>query len=254
MSWLSAIKTGFSWLTGKSLGASITRTVLMGYAINKLSKSALKDNPTSAERPPEPDPGVKIQIAPDTRHKIPVLYGRAHVAGAVTEAVMTADRQTMWYVITLSEQTGTRLSDSQPSTYTFYDAYWNDARIVFQNDAITVDYTVDRDGNVDNNLNGLVEIYFYNQDDQLPPDNFYDPGTWVPARSRVPNWTANHTMNKLIFAVVKVTYNKEKGVNGLGTMTFDIENSMSDAGDVLYDYMTNTRYGAGLSAEEIYSA
>lgn len=254
MSWLSAIKTGFSWLTGKSLGASLTRTVLMGYAVNKLSKSALKDNPTSAERPPEPDEGVKIQINPDTTHKIPVLYGRGHIAGAITEAQMTADRKTMWYVITLCEKTGTRLSDSQPSTYSFRDAYWNDARVVFKPDAVTVDYTVDREGNVDASLSGLVEIYFYNEDDQLAPDNYTEPGGWVPARSRVPNWTANHTMNKLIFAVVKVTYDREKGVTGLGTMTFDVENSMSQAGDCLYDYMTNTRYGAGLSAEEIYSA
>jgi hypothetical protein len=253
MSWLSAIKTGVSWLTGKSIGASLTRTVLLGYAVNKMSQSALKNNPTAAERPPEPDPGVKVQVNPDTRHKIPVLYGRSHIAGAITEAQMTADRKTMWYVVTLAEQTGTKLSDSQPSTYSFRDAYWNDARVVFKSDAVTVDYTVDREGNVDSSLSGLVEIYFYNEDTQLAPDNYTEQAEWVPARSRVPNWTANHTMNKLIFAVVKVTYDREKGVTGLGNMTFDIENSLSQAGDVLYDYMT-ARYGAGLSPEEIYSA
>lgn len=253
MSWLSAIKTGFDWLTGKSLGASITRTVLMGYALNKLS-STTANNPSSREQPPEPDKGVKVQLSPDTTTKIPVLYGRGHIAGALTEAQMTADRKTMWYVLTLCEQTGTKLSDSLASEYTFRDAYWNDARVIFKSDAVTVDYTVDREGNVDSSLSGLVEIHFYNEDDQLPPDNYSADGAWVPARSRVPNWTANHTMNKLIFAVVKVTYDREKGVTGLGTVTFDVENSMTQAGDCLYDYMTNTRYGAGLTAEEIYSA
>ena len=253
MSWLSAIKTGVSWLTGRSIGAGLTRTVLLGYAVNKMTKSALKNNPSAAERPPEPDPGVKVQVNPDTTHKIPVLYGRSHIAGAVTEAQMTADRKTMWYVVTLAEQTGLRLSDSQPSAYSFIDAYWNDNRVVFKSDGFTVDYTVDREGNVDASLNQLVEIHVYNQDQQLSPDNYQVTAT-ATARTRVPNWTLNHTMDKLIFAVVKVNYNREQGVTGLGNMTFDIENSLSQAGDVLYDYMTNTRYGAGLSPEEIYSA
>jgi hypothetical protein len=70
----------------------------------------------------------------------------------------------------------------------------------------------------------------------------------------MPNWTANHDMTNLVFAIVKITYNKEKNVTGLGDMKFVLENSMSEPGDCLYDYMTNTRYGAGIASTEIYAA
>jgi hypothetical protein len=58
-------------------------------------------------------------------------------------------------------------------------------------------------------------------------------------------------MNDLIFAVVKVDYNREKNVTGIGDLLFHVDNTMKLPGDVLYDYMTNTRYGAGITATEI---
>ena len=71
----------------------------------------------------------------------------------------------------------------------------------------------------------------------------------------MPNWaSATHAMNDLLFAVVRVDYNRDKNVTGLGDMLFHIQNNMYLPGDCLYDYMTNTRYGAGISASEIYTS
>jgi hypothetical protein len=61
-------------------------------------------------------------------------------------------------------------------------------------------------------------------------------------------------MNELIFSVVRVEYSREKNVTGIGDLKFHIQNSMFLPGDVLYDYMTNTRYGAGIAQAEILSA
>jgi hypothetical protein len=61
-------------------------------------------------------------------------------------------------------------------------------------------------------------------------------------------------MTGLAFAVIRVEYNKEKGVTGVGTIRVDAESSMTFPGDVLYDQMTNTKYGAGIAPGEIYSA
>jgi hypothetical protein len=60
-------------------------------------------------------------------------------------------------------------------------------------------------------------------------------------------------MDNLVFAVVSVEYNKERNVTSLGELEFKITNSMTLPGDVLNDYMKNTRYGAGLTDAEIYS-
>jgi hypothetical protein len=51
--------------------------------------------------------------------------------------------------------------------------------------------------------------------------------------------------------MVEVDYDAENGLVGLGGMTFDITNSISNPGDVLIDYLNNTRYGAGLANTSI---
>jgi hypothetical protein len=79
-------------------------------------------------------------------------------------------------------------------------------------------------------------------------------GSVPNAYSVVPSWTSAWSMTGLAFAVVRVEYNKEKGITGVGNMRFDAESSMTFPGDVLYDQMTNTKYGAGIPAGEIYSA
>jgi hypothetical protein len=80
----------------------------------------------------------------------------------------------------------------------------------------------------------------------------YSNGSLLAAYALMPNWGTDHTMNDLVFALVRVDYNKEKNVTGLGTIDFKMKNTMTQSGDVLYDYMTNTRYGAGIDPAEIY--
>lgn len=58
-------------------------------------------------------------------------------------------------------------------------------------------------------------------------------------------------MDDLVFAIVKITYSKDKGMNRLPNMQFTITNSMKLPGDCLYDYMTSTRYGAAIPAADI---
>jgi len=75
----------------------------------------------------------------------------------------------------------------------------------------------------------------------------------VSANGIMPSWTPEHTMDDLVFAIVRVDYNRDKNITALGDVKFKIKNTMSQPGDVIFDYMTNTRYGAGIPAEEIYS-
>lgn len=249
MSWIAAIKTGFSWLTGKSIAATATRTVLLGYAMRRLSESALKDNAPAGQ---QKDAGVKVQLAPASDNKLPILYGEGFLAGAITEAVMSNNRQTMTYVITICEKTGVKLSDDLASVFNIRDIYWNDQRLVFDADGRTVAYSIDREGNIDRSLDGRAVIYMYSGTTNLTVEN-YSPAAAAAPNTIVPDWDATYTMSDLIHAVVVVNYDRENGVTGIGNLVFHIENSMSQPGDCIYDYMTNTRYGAGIPPEEIYS-
>lgn len=251
MSFLSGIlsfgKSAVSFLSGSSLSSTLVKTVLAGYALSKFS-SSLKEN---GGGPNNIDKGVRLQIAPASENKIPVLYGTAYFGGIISDAEMSADNKTMYYCLTLAEKTGTDLS-SNPSTYVFKDVYWNDQRIVFQNDGITADYTVDRNGNFDRSISGLVKVYCYagNSSSGQVPENY--TGSVPNADTIMPDWAAlTHPMTDLIFAVVQVSYNRDKNITGIGDMLFQIENSLKYPGDVITDYLTNTTYGAGIASSDV---
>lgn len=258
MSFLSDIIDAGKSVAGFFTGNTIASTVVKLVGLRLLSKAI--NNTVKANDPAANDnidAGVRLQINPGTENKIPVLYGTAYFGGIITDAVMTNTNKTMFYCLTLSEKTGTKFSDNQPTTYTFKDVYWNDSRIVFKStgieSGIVADYMVDRSGTVDRSIASQVSVYCYAGNSATPvvPEN-YTNNTLTNAALIMPNWTtATHTMSDLLFAVVKVDYNRDKNITGLGDMKFHIQSNMNKPGDVLYDYMTNERYGAGIPAAEI---
>lgn len=255
MSFLSGIleigKTIIGAVSGSTIASSIVKIAALSYIAKKVNANANKDNQTQNDS--NIDKGVRLQIPPASENKIPVLYGQAYFGGIITDAVMTNSNKTMYYCLTLSEKTGTLLSTGTSSTYTFKNIYWNDQRVIFKNNGITVDYTVDRGGTVDKSLDGQVSIYCYagNSDTQIVPTGYTNTNT-VSAYTIMPNWTSStHQMSDLIFSIIKVDYNREKNVTGLGNVLYQIDNSCKLPGDVLYDYMTNTRYGAGIAPAEV---
>jgi hypothetical protein len=54
-----------------------------------------------------------------------------------------------------------------------------------------------------------------------------------------------------VFAVIQIDYNGEKGITGLGQITFQLSNTLSNPGLVWYDYMTSERYGAAIPVQQI---
>jgi hypothetical protein len=239
--------TAFKWMGGSSLGPSIARTALTGYALTKIS-SALKLNEKD-------DKSYKrITLDPDMDNRIPVVYGQASVPGIVIDAELTNDNKTMYYVIVLSEKTGNlTLGAGAASSFTFNSIYRDDCRLVFDTDGITVTKWFDRDGNEDTAPNGLIRVWCFNGNSQAPVVPVgYTNSSLSNAYAVMPGWTSAYMMNDLIFAIVRIDYNKEdKDITELGNFKFVLENSMNLPGDCMYDYMTNTRYGAGIAAAEI---
>jgi hypothetical protein len=253
---IGGAKDIFGGILGGGSGTigSIISAVVTGFALNKMSKSVSPTNNTPAVQAATPDYGVRLQVPPSVDQKVPVLYGSSIFGGIITDAVLANDNKTMYYVITLCEKTGTKISDDLASTFEFENIYWDDNRIVFDTNGTTALYTIDRDGNIDKNIAGLVDVYCYAGNSSTPVGvKGYNSTSLVYAYNIVPNWTVSHSMDDLVFAIIKIKYNKDSGLVGLPNVTFDINNSMTLPGDCLYDYMTNTRYGAGIPNEEIYS-
>jgi hypothetical protein len=72
--------------------------------------------------------GGRIQVAPATNNKIPVIYGNAYVNGMITDARLSTldqkDNNVMFYCIVLGETT-----NNPSTTYGLEGVYWNDLRL-----------------------------------------------------------------------------------------------------------------------------
>jgi len=241
-------KSAGAFLKGNSLGSSLAKTAILGFALNKVNKSMNKANEV-------PDTGARVQVNPNTNAHIPVVYGEAYVPGIITDAYMSpGNNKEMYFCVTLSEKTGALINGS-PSTFSFKEAYIDGLRLRFQSDGNTVDLAYDEDGNSTDKFQGLIEMYPY-KDGSTSPALFTSEttGNLAAAYSIMPHWSSTNMMSSLCFVIVKVTYNKEKKITNLGNLQFRVENSMTQPGDVLNDYLTNTTYGAGLPSAEVYTS
>jgi len=205
------------------------------------------------------DPGVRIQLPPATNNKIPIVYGTANTKGVVTDARISNENKTMTYVLALSEKT-------QTGAFSVGNIYWNDQKLTFDSIAGNehrVVSSIDQNGlgSVNTNYNGLIRMRVYSggvdaANQIFPPQT---SGNTVNAMTsgfipplEVPNaLDDDYNLTDIVFAVVQLDYNSEKGITGLGQLTFQISNTLTNPAQVWYDYMTSNRYGVGIASSQI---
>jgi hypothetical protein len=262
MAFITAIAASVAGWIGvtSTLGVLLVRTAITALVSYALSRSISKKQQQTGF-----DAGARQMLNPATNHKIPVVYGSAYLGGAITDAQLVDSNKTMWVCLTISEKTGNLFSTGADSTFTFNECYRNADQVIFQADGITVARTVDADGNQDVSMAGLIKIYMYAGSGasakQLTPAtaSCVSAPTISPVNAWdiFPDWTApsgttpNSNMSDLVFALIRVDYNRDKNVTAIGDYQFNIINSISLQGDVIFDYATNTRYGAGIRLAEI---
>jgi hypothetical protein len=232
---------------GNSIGSSLARTALLGYALNRVSKNIAKANQPK-------DRGSQIAIDPDTEFSVPVLYGTAFVSGRITDAVMAANNFEMWVCVTLCEKTG-NLIDGTPSAISFEEMYIDNMRIGFRSDGVTVETIWDDSGNSSNQWDGLISVYPFNGGSTSPTTfTTESTGNSANAYDIMPNWSSTDTMNDLVFCIIRFRYSSEqtKKLTSIGRdIKFKLSNTMTQPGDCMNDYLQNARYGAGISSAEI---
>ena len=229
-------------------GVLVASVVGGGLAYATAKASGLYDLPNSGGTVGSlgPQPGVKVQVAPSTDNKIGIPYGRNFMGGPVTDAAISRDNQTMHYCITLGEAV-------KGATYTVNGVYKNAGKITFNgNTCVNV---IEQDGKVNEDLAGdiRVNMYAFKSDDANTIFPTSGPGANYGAARIMPHWGVpnEYSMQDLLFAIVSIDYDAENGLTALPPMTFDVTCSVNNPGDVLIDYLNNSRYGAGLSNDII---
>ena len=264
---LEGVKSVGRFVSGDSYGAYAVRIAALTALSRKLKRSIDKDNQEplnlqdfkaqgstlgTSVNTPLPDTGTRLQLNPDTNNKIPVLYGSATFGGDIIDVRLEDNNHTLYAALVLTEVTGRKLSDDKESEYTLNEVFVNGERMLFNNDGVSCNYTIDTEGNRSNTYKDRVKVYFYGGGRAKPQTpEYYTNNALQNADQIMPKWTTRHTMENLVFAIVRVTYDRERGIEELPEFKFAMSNSMRLPGDVMYDYMTNTRYGAGLSPDEI---
>lgn len=213
------------------------------YMITSLLSN--RDNEMGANPTASIGPGV--QMPPKTDNKLPVVYGTCYMSPMIVDAVMSSDNSTMWYVMALSETTDT-------GTFSFDRAWWGDKELIFDGaDQTKVIKWINSSDQENTSVNGNMYVYFYG-DGSLNPVNTSQTAIQImqdPSIPEMQRWTSNHLMSDTVFAIVKIIYNKDANTTGLEQLKVQLTNSLNNPGDVILDYLKNSRYGCGIPEANI---
>jgi hypothetical protein len=225
-------------------------TFAINFAVSFVVTRAFGSKPPQSQ-----DTGARQQVPPASNNSIPVVYGDAWLGGTFVDAVLSTNQKTMYYVLAISS-----ISSDASATFS-YDRtkfYYGDRLVTFDGtDQTKVISLTDGDGNVDTKVSGNLYISLYTSTNAgvITSVNGTAPnvtmgGADIPVALRWP--ASGRQMNGLAFAIVKLNYNSDAGTVGLQPITFYCKHypkggSVAKPGDVWYDYMTDTRYGAGMT-------
>jgi hypothetical protein len=241
---------GLTWA-----GVAVASVVAIGASY--ITSRIINGNPNKGSNSAG-NQGGRIQLPPASNNKIPVVYGQAYMNGIITDAWLTDENKTMYYCVVLSET-----CNVSGATYTVNDIYWNDMRLVFEttsnnrhkvNKGVkTVTTTDDTEDSFVVDSTNLAEFRVYAGDSTSAKQIFPLTDTPVNAYTYWPDskWTSANRMEGLVFAIVKVRYDQNKGFTSLPNLTFKITNSINNPAEVWRDYMTSKRYGAGVATATI---
>lgn len=210
------------------------------------------------------------QLPPTTDNAIPIVYGDAYLGGTFVDACLSEDQQWMYYTLAISS-----ISPNGQFTFDTTKFYYGNRLITFDTtDPARVVSLTDEAGNVDTKINDNLWINLYTSNASgtitrintslfphqvmgaSSPSPVYNAHK-VPAAQQWPS--TGRQMNGLAFAVVVLGYNEQEGIGGLEPITFKVKQALNGTGvakpgDVWYDYMTSTIYGAAVNASYVNSA
>ncbi len=243
-------------------GFAATATAFaVNFAVSQVLVRTFAQDPSVGQ---QQDNGVRQQIPPSSTNSIPIVYGDAYLGGTFVDAVLSDDQTTMYYVLAVS-----CISPNGQFTFDTSNFYYGDRLITFKTSGNTnaVASLTDEAGNVDTAIapNDLIQIYLYKSNaagtitglNTSSPPSTVMGGSDISASYRWPS--SGRQMNGLAFAIVKLKYSRDAQTTQLEPITFKCSQYLNSTGvakpgDVWYDYMTSTVYGAAVDSSYVDSA
>ena len=245
---------GFSAAVATTIGAvgAFAARTLLTIGISKLI--AKRNTDTGAQG--AGNAGARVQLPPATNNKLPVVYGTAFVAPTITDAMITTDQTTMYYVCALSEVT-----DS--GAITFGDVFYDGQLVTFAGSSgDSANQVASLTNNAqppqtDTKVAGNLNIYFFTDGSSSGINTNGKTAIQILSDASIPvysRWNVNKLMTKTAFCIVKIKYNQDASTTNLGQLSVEVRNSLNKPGSVIQDYLTNTRYGSAVPVANIDTA
>ena len=240
-----AAAVGFGAVAASAIGAvgAFAARTLLTIGISKLISNTT-DTSAAGSNTPAADP--RAQKSPTTVNKIPVVYGTAYVGATITDAILSTDQTTMYYVCALSEVTDT-------GTISFGNIYFNGDLIALGSgaDAAKVISLTNNavPPQVDTKIAGNMYVYLFNNGSSSGTNTGGQTAIQILSNASIPvasRWSSTDTMSSCAFAIIKLIYNQDAGTTQIGQLNFQLTNSLTKPGNVIKDYLTNTVYGCAI--------
>ena len=239
-------------------GMSLAYQMAATFAVSIVASRIFAPNVPQAQQN-----NIRQQVPPDPTAGIPLVYGDAYTGARFCDAVLTSDQQAMYYVMVIS-----CISPNGQFSFDTTKFYYQDQIITFDGTDLTkVVSLTDGAGNVDTSISGhlYINLYTSSQSGTISPINSSNlPSAVMTNANGCPSgqeWpSSGRQMNGLAFAIVKLVYNNNSaGTTSLQPITFHVSHYLNSsgaakAGDVWYDYLTNTVYGGAVDPAFVDSA
>ena len=234
------------------MGVSTLAAEMLSMAVTIVASSII----SRVFAPPAPqqntsnlNTGSNLQVSPATNNKLPVVYGQTFIGGTVTDLSITTDNQNLYYVMSICEVTG----GATPDSISFGDIYYGGKLCIFDGTDLTrvVGLKDPSTGTVDSSVDGHLFIYLYNNGSNSPVNSSQNAITVMNTSGLTYTWDSSKSMSNCAFAIVHLNYNQNANITNIQQTQFEVINPRSSTGDVLYDYLTNTRYGAAIPVAQI---
>jgi len=244
------VVTAIAGITFSSVAAFAVRT-LVTIGVSKLISNRANKKAAGAN-----DVGARVQLGPATNNKLAPSYGSAFLAPTVTDAKITTDQKTMYYVFSICEATS--------GTMSFGKIFWNGKEVTLgAGDYSANNKVVSLTNNatppqVDDSINGSAWIYQFPNGSSSGVNTGGTSAITILQDAGIPvadRWTSTDVMTDTCFVIVKVNYNKDvQDAHNMPRLSLQLTNTLTKPGEVLLDYMTDVQYGCAIDVANIDTA
>lgn len=211
------------------------------------------------DQPGLPEPGIQANVK-GTVQPIPIVYGKRRIGGVLAQVLTTGKVTTSITIPTLLNNGQYDVPDTSDNKYLNLIVVWCEGEV----EGVQHLYFDDKQSDSTQFTDAFIVDHFTGTDDQAAATRFLTAlsRTFEPA-SAARLWSADHRLRGLAYSYIRLKYGLEAWPTGIPAVTTEIKGRKvldlrtdtwgwsDNPALIVYDYLTNTRFGRGIDPAEL---